>query len=172
MEFRRRLTILISISLGIIFVFSAAIVFLAYDIVNRTNRITSLRGELSSRREGIQSLASLRQDFEKSKIYSANLQNVLPTRDQLLKFSPDLNTIATQNKINFSSSLGNEERGENTKVGETSFNITAQGSFENLINFLKDVSNSRYPLKFVSLDLVQDQKNEFKISLTGKVLSF
>ncbi len=175
MEFTRRLMMHIGIYSGIIIIFLVALFFLSSDIDGRVKTIEQLHGELEFWSQSTDSLASLKQDEAQANQYASDLQNIVPSRDQLLIFFPDLNSIAKQNSVNVSPNLGVEEQSANSKLGATNFDLVSVGSFPNLMSFLKSLQASRYPIKFTNLEMLQvqqGQKDEFKISLSGKVFYY
>ncbi|MEK7496259.1 MAG: hypothetical protein AAB616_02230 [Patescibacteria group bacterium] len=171
MNFKKRLLINIGIPLGICSLLIAAVVFLGSDITNQINKIEQLQGNLRYYIEMTESLALLRQDSEKAKHYLPELESVLPTRDQLVAFSGDLGIIARQSKVEISSSLGQESPGSEKNLGSIDFTVAGQGEFDNLLNFLTLLKNSRYFIKIKTLDFGRQDGN-FKASLTGQVFSF
>lgn len=173
MNFRKRLMIAIALTLGLILVLGATIFFLGTDIQKRAEKISLMRADLSFRTKAIESLAELRSDFDKSKPYEMQLKNMLPTRDQLVNFSRDFNVIANQNKINLNLSFqgGGQAASETATLQKTDFLITTQGSFSNLLNFLKATGKSRYFIKTNSLDLTAQGGDNFNITINGHVFS-
>ncbi len=173
MNFRKRLIIATAVTLGLILVLGAAVFFLGADIQKRAEKISLTRADLSFRTKAIESLAELRSDFDKSKSYEAELKNMVPTRDQLVSFSRDFNVIANQNKINLNLSFqgGGRTASETATLQKTGFSITTQGSFDDLLNFLKAAVKSRYFIKTNSLDLTAQGENNFNIAINGQVFS-
>lgn len=171
MSFKKHLLIFIGIPLGVCLILAIALFFLGPDIVKRTNQIKQLQKELSFRLQATESLALLRQDLERAQPYLPNLENILPTRDQLVGFSRDLGIIARQNQVDLNSSLGEESPRGSEGLGKINFTMTGQGSFDNFINFFKSIKNSRYLIKFQGLDFVRQDSN-FRTLLTGQIFLF
>lgn len=171
MNFKKRLLINIGVPFGICLFLASALVFLGSDIGKQTNQIKQLQENLSYYIEMTESLALLRQDSEKAKHYITELESVLPTRDQLVAFPGDLSIIAEQNKVDISSSLGQESFANDNELGKIDFTVAGQGEFNNFLNFLKLLKNSRYFIKFKTLDFSRQDEN-FKALLTGQVFSF
>lgn len=171
MNFKKRLLINIGIPLGICLLLITAVFFLGSDITNQTNKIEQLRGSLRYYIETTESLALLRRDSEKAKHYLPELESILPTRDQLVAFSGDLGIIAGQSKVEINSSLGQESPGSEKNLGSIDFTVSGQGEFDNLLNFLTLLKNSRYSVKIKTLDFGRQEGN-FKALLTGQVFSF
>lgn len=172
MNFRRRLLIEISTYVGIIAVLLITLYFLRADITKRTNAITELRGRLNFWAQSTQSLALLKQDAFRANDYSAAIQAALPTKDQLINFSPDIKSIAVQNKVNLNLSLGNQTITTENALTATDLSFTVRGELQDLTNFLAAASNSKYPVKLSSLNLIKEPDNIFTLSSTGKIFSY
>ena len=168
MSFKKRLLIFIGIPSGVCLILAIALFFLGSGIVRHTDQIKKLRSDLDFRLQATESLALLRQDFAQAQTYLPNLESVLPNRNQLVGFSRDLGIIAKQNQIDLNSSLGGETPSGTKGLEEINFTMTGQGSFDNFINFLKSVRNSRYLIKFQGLDFTR-QGGNFKALLTGQI---
>ena len=163
----------LTISLVVIAVLVAAIIFLGSDIEGRAQKVGLLRADLNFRTRAIKSIAELRSNYEKSKPYAGEIKNILPTQDQLVSFSRDINLIANQNKINLSLSLkgGGQPRTEAPTLQKNDFSVTAQGTLQNFISFLRAVKTSRYFTKMNSLDFSKQGENTFSIVINGQVFS-
>lgn len=172
MQFKKYFLTRVGIDLAIIIAAAILAVFIGSDMRNRAAKITSLRDGIDFWTQSTESLALLREDRARAQNYSAELQNRLPSRDELLNFSRDLNIIANQNKVGFNSSLGNEERGANDKLGRVSFNLTAEGALDNILNLAKGIKNSRYFVNTTNFDLVAKPGDGFRLSMNGQVFSF
>lgn len=173
MDFKKRLAIPLTVALAMIAVLVTAIIFLGLDIESRAQKVGLLRADLNFRTRAIESIAELRSDYEKSKPYAEEMKNILPTQDQLLNFSRDINLIANQNRVNLSLSLkgGGQPKTETFTLQKNDFSATAQGALNNLINFLKAVKTSRYFTKMNSLDISRQGEDTFGILINGQVFS-
>jgi len=164
--------IILGINLGILLVLLMGLFFLGSDIGSRAEKISRFRQEVNSRVALNESLALLNRDYEQAKKYLPELENAFPTRDELVNLSRDLGIIANQNKVNLSTSLGSETREPNSKLSMVSVSLNAQGTLDNIVKFLNGLKTSRYFVKIDGFDLTRQANENFKISLTGVVLSF
>ncbi|MEK7162720.1 MAG: hypothetical protein AAB696_00275 [Patescibacteria group bacterium] len=171
MNFKKRLLINIGIPLGIYLILVAVLIFIGSDISKQAIQIKKLSGDLRYYIETTESIALLQRDAEKVKHYTPELESILPARDQLVAFPGDLNMIAKQNKLDISASLGQEGLRSASELGKIDFIVSGQGEFDNFLNFLKLLKNSRYFIKIKALDIGR-QGGDFKISLSGQVFSF
>jgi hypothetical protein len=170
MEFKKRLLIAISIPATISLVLLIAIFFLASDIGNLANKIYQTRKDINFGLQAINSLAGLRQDYEQAKIYMPEVGGILPSKDQLLSFSKDMNTMAKLNQVSLNLNIGQENRPAASQLTQIDVSTAGQGTFNNLLSFLKTVENSRYFIKFGSLDFQQANYNA-SLNLSGKIIS-
>jgi len=170
-NFRKRLLIIAGVPLGISLILTTILFFMGSDIVKRTDQIKQLRGDLLFRLQLTESLALLRKDSEQAKNYITEIENILPSRDQLVSFPRDLSTIARQNKIDLNSSLGQEGSEGIGKLGQTNFTMTGQGLFDDFISFLKTLETARYFINLKSIDFTRRDSN-FGALMTGQVFSF
>jgi len=88
----------------------------------------------------------------------------------LLGFSRDVGIIAKQNKLNLNTALGQQISQNGDGLRQTDFTSTAQGAFDNFINFLKTLENSRYFIKLNTLDF-NGQNGDFKMLMKGQIFS-
>jgi len=170
MEFKKRLMTTIIIFLVISAVLGGILIFAASDINKRTEDIVQTRKDLLFHLQLTETLASLRKDSQKAQSYAYEATNILPSRDQLINFPRDLSMIARQNEIELNVGLGNEGVSDGN-LTQTNFNMTSQGSLDNLIAFLKSVEISNYFVNLNSIDLIR-QEGTFKAVVNGAVFSF
>ncbi len=170
MEFRKRLTTIIVILLAISVILGGILVFVGSDINRRAEQIIQTRKDLLFRLQLTETLALLRKDSQGAQNYTYELNNILPSRDQLISFPRDLSIIARQNKIELNTSLGKESVGDGN-LAQTNFNLTGQGLSDNFIAFLKSAETANYFINLDSIDFIQ-QDNAFRTMINGRVFSF
>ena len=171
MSFKKRLTIIISAVLGGIITLGTILFLIDSDISKKSLQIKTSRNDLNFRLNATQSLVILQQEFRQiqDKIYL--LDNILPSRDDLVNFPKDLNALARNNNIILNMSLGQEGRDPGGKFGATNFTISGSGGLSNVSKFLNDLKSSRYSVNFNKLDFTREDNN-FKILLGGQVFFF
>lgn len=170
MNFKKRLLITIGVPLAICLILVLALFFIGSNIINQTAQIEKLEADLNNRQQSSQSLASLKQGAEQAQPYLTELENILPSQDQLLSFSKDIDIIAKQNKLNLNTALGQQVSQSGDVLRQTDFTSTGQGTFDNFINFLKSLENGRYFIKLNTLDLTS-QDGDFNMLIKGYVFS-
>lgn len=170
MGFKQQLIIVLAIYLGLIVLLGAVLIWLGNDISQKAGNINQLQNEISLKTKANESLAALRQDYAKAQSYETALNNILPSRDQLLGLRRELETMASQSKIDFSINLGKEES-QGTQGGTIGIGAVMAGGFEQISNFLKTLENSRYLLRFDNFDLTREE-GKFRMRLNGQVFYF
>ncbi len=155
----------------IILILGAVLILLRTDILKKADRINEIKKELGFRSTIIKSLSTMRNDINLIQPYVFGLDNVLPTKDQLINFSKDLNMMAAQNKINLASNFSGENVESSKGLKWIGLTATAEGNFSDLINFLKAIENSRYSVKLDNID-TNEKDGKYKMFLNGKVFYF
>ena len=171
MAFKKQLLISIGIPSAIGLILIVGIFYLASDIGDLGNKIYQTRKDINFGTQAEESLIPMRQDYEQAKMYFSEVGGILPNKNQLLGLSKDLNIMARQNQISLSLNIGQESSGGANQLTEIGLSVSGQGTFEGLLNFLKTVENSRYFIKFSSLDLQKSDNNKASLNLNGKIIS-
>lgn len=166
---KKQLVLTIGLGILIIFILGAFLFFLKNDISKKTEKIKEIKQEIILRSKIINSLSIMRGDINLIQPYISGIDNFLFTKDQLINFSKELDSMAAQEKINIASNFSEGSgAGELKWIGLTS---AAEGNFNNLVNFLKLIENSRYSVKLDNIDL-SEKDNIFKTIFNGKVFYF
>lgn len=155
----------------IILILGVGLIIIRADILKKTEQINEIKKELDFRSTIIKSLSTMRGDINLIQPYIFGLDNVLPTKDQLINFSKDLNMMAAQNKINLASNFSGENIESSKGLKRIGLTATAEGNFNDLVNFLKAVENSRYSVKLDNID-INEKDGKYKMLLNGKVFYF
>ncbi len=173
MGYQKQILKLVAISLAIIVLISAALIILGRDITNKASDITETKKNIFNNSRSVELLTLLQSDAATSKRYLPQMENFLISKDQLLNFSKDLNLMAQQNNLPLNLTFKGETplTGDNPRQTSISINSESPSNMENLIKFLESVENSRYFVKFNSLDINQNN-NRMRLNFDGQVFSF
>lgn len=170
--FKNKLLVNIVITILIVAGLTALLVFIGRNINQKTDEISAIRRELSSRLNAIQSLANLRQQSAQAKANFSVLQTLLPTKDELVNVPKELNALAKARKVELGFAFGNEIAATDSEPGFTAFNMTLSSSYDNLVGFLKSLEKSRFFIAVDSLDVTRDpQSQRLSALISGKVFS-
>lgn len=170
-SFRRELLFTIGVIPFGILILGAGLYFLRQDIKDNVEKARNARQELLSRSTIGEKISLLKNQAEQAKLYSADLENILISRDQLANFSRDINALAKQNQIDLTSGFSGETGAGIDNLGSVGLTMTAAGSLENIVNFLKAFNESRYSVKLNFLDFVS-QNGKFKALFNGQIFFF
>lgn len=171
-NWKKRLILSIGLTLIIVAVFLGGIIFLRSDIRSRAEIINSLRQELNFRTNSLKSLATLKQDLEKTRPYIDLIETALSNKDALVNFPKDLSKLSKESNVELGFAFGNEIAATQNEPGATIFNLTLSGNYGNIINFLKSLEKSRYFISLETIDLAKTpQTQKFSALISGKVFS-
>ncbi|MBI1839043.1 MAG: hypothetical protein HYR95_01970 [Candidatus Colwellbacteria bacterium] len=154
-NFRVRFTTNIVISLGSIIVILAIVLYLGFDIADKSNFISESQSKLLSLVDGATNVARLSEQEKTAAASFAKLNNALPKRDSLFSVSRDLGSLARQNGLSFGSKFGEEIPATETKPGLIKIEMVAQGGDRDLIQFVKNLEDSNYFINIINLDIIR-----------------
>lgn len=167
--FRQKLLIAIGAALGGAALLVLATALVKSDIGKRAERIVGARNATASQTKAIELLTTLKDQSSRSLAYASFLENILPERDQLIRFPADLESIGRSHRVDFKAKFGNEEKGDALRPGAVSFQASAQGAFDDFIAFLASLKKSRYFIDFQSFTLGGGSSGKFSITMNGRV---
>ncbi len=168
---KKQLITIISIGGAVAVVLLLALTYVSFDISQRAERVKESRLALNSNSQTGEKLALLRLDLTAFEPYLVSLENALPDKEQLINLPRDLKTMAFQNSIGITSNFSGEEFKSSSNFNWLGLTVSADGKFDNLINFLKVIDNSRYSVRFENIDL-SSNNGGFKGSFVGKVFYY
>jgi len=170
-HFQRSVIIGLAIIVGALLVFTAAFYFVSQDLSYQADKITEARGYISERTRALESLASLKEDLAQADVYKQAMDRILVTQDQLIDFPRWLDSLARGRQVALSFSFaGDPVPSQGKAPGYVNFTFSVEGSFDELVAFMKDVEFQApgflVDLESVNLDMVG---SDYKISSGGKV---
>ncbi len=166
----KQLIVIISFAAAVALFSLTGLIYLGFDISGNVKKIESLRSDLAFNSRITQSLSQLKADLNSTQPYLNTLDKILSNRDQLIKFSGDVNALAARNAISVISSFSSESKnGDN--LASIDLNMTVEGFYDNFINYLKALENSRYSVKFNVVDFYNNA-DRIKAQMTGKVFYY
>lgn len=129
------------------------IFFLAFSIKKRSAEIKTLQAQISKQSQIIKKITLLNSELKKFNDYQIDLDSLLPKKYELINFDDELKKMARFAAVDVV--LGSLEEGRVLKdnILYSGFTLSIEGTMENIIEFLKILENSRYPIKFISFDL-------------------
>lgn len=169
-NFRKRLTVELSVSLLILAALLSGIFFFRSNIVDYTQKIIDARKLLASRTTAVGQLADLRLQYNnKASSYMNVLRNIIPSYDQLINLNRDLQSLATQSGVDYGFAFGGETPKTAQTLGSIAFDLTiSSGSLDSLLNFVKSLQNLRYLSSIDNISMKSD-KDELTFFIKGRV---
>lgn len=143
------------------------IIVLNYDINKRDQTITEIKQQLDLRDQTIALLSTSNNDFKKAEPLLASLQNILPSKDQLITFPSELQTIARGYGIDIGFTFGSEVGSSATEPGSIKFSMTLAGEFPDIVDFLEALERHKYFIKFDSVDIRRTNNDIFSLVTNG-----
>ncbi len=142
--------------LGATFLITAAllavIIFLGSDISSQSSAIYNKNSSLSGSLQSANDLNRLRDEAKAAASYSAKIDQITVKREGLFTFSAGVKSIAVKNNLEASFKFGLESPAE-SGFSRISFQITLQGNYTDIVNFVKDLEGSGYPLNLTDFSL-------------------
>ncbi|MDD5431264.1 MAG: type 4a pilus biogenesis protein PilO [Candidatus Pacebacteria bacterium] len=156
--------------LGAILILIVVIFVVKGNINSNVKKINLDRTVINSQVESLKALADLRSEYEEASPNFSFLENILPSRDEILIFSKDMETLAKNDQLGFGFTFGSETKSTPVAPGSIAFRMAIQGPYSNLITFLKDVEKSRYLVDFVNFNLSK-RGDSYDADISGLVFT-
>jgi len=166
-SFRRRLVFNLGILVFLLIVFISLIVFLGKDISQKAGYIAATRNNLNVRLRQLNDLARLREEAKVAEPNLIKLQTLTPTRDKTFSLPRRLEELARANNLGFSFAFGSENPPADN-LGSINFNMTVEGSYQNILSFIRTIETGPYFMKISSFDIIR-QESGFRALLGGSV---
>ena len=145
-------------------------IFIGSDLGKRAQSILDKKQELASKTSALQASANLRSDFDKAKPYFSVFENILPTKDRLIRFPRDFEELSKKKNIEFGFSFGSEEESSEEVPGSLAYSMNVAGSYDKLLEFLKAADTGQYIVGWETLDFTR-KDGDYRGILSGKVFS-
>ena len=165
--FKKQLIKSLLITGSIVLMLTAILFVLGNRISNISDRISANKGEINLRRIGQESLVLLEKDREVATRYINIIENTLPAKDELINFPREIKTMGDKAGISPGFTFG----AESSPVGgaaAVSFQLSINGSLEQILNFFKEVERSRFLINIGDIDLIKSG-GSFGGVLSGQV---
>lgn len=160
-----------------IFLVSYFAIYLAIQDINKLrSEIISEKIEIEKRVNREQNLSNLAVKLKKIELNSEQIDNIFIAKDNELDFIKTLEDIATYNNVMQNINLLPDKT--NVKgISKTVVNIIIEGTYENVLNYLRDIESLPHYINvnYLSLGNVQGNKNgevENSVKLTISAETF
>ncbi|MBI5147698.1 MAG: type 4a pilus biogenesis protein PilO [Parcubacteria group bacterium] len=154
-DFRKAVIIKTAIAGGGAVFLLAAAIFAVFHINKQIAEIQNLRQIIQSRVSSVESIALLRRDSEKAAAATNIINNALPTKDNIIGFSREMDRLARENGVQLGFSFTSETEAAPDRLGDIGFTATTQSSYQSLTKFLKTLEASRFIVNVRNVDAVR-----------------
>ncbi len=168
--FKKRFFTSLAIGLGGFIVLVVVTLLVGQNISLRGKHIQADRQEIEARVLAIESFTELKENFKNARSYFSVLENILPEQDQLFSFPNELKSFAEQYQLKLDLNFQTQIASTDTEPGYVTFGLTAKGSLDNILKFLKSLKTYRYFLKLNRVDLTHSQ-DSYSLIADGQVFS-
>lgn len=171
--FNQQLLINFGIVLGATAAATTGLYFLSADITVQANKIIFDRALVERQAAVVGILAGLKSDAPKAAQYVDAMKKLLPTHDELIGFSPLLDTLGRTHSVSVTFSF----RGDNTAateslVGSDGLNLSVTGASGDIMAFFDDMETKipGFLLSIETFDLVKADAG-YRLTMQGRLFS-
>jgi Tfp pilus assembly protein PilO len=145
-KFVKKISIRIGLTLLIIGLLLGCIVFVRSLIKNMVGDITNIQKEIAQKSASLNSLVELQSQYRNfGRAYLNVFYNIIPSKDQLINISKELESIALRHNLGFGFSFLNEKKAEGENLGYIQYSLNITGDSINQISqFINDLNNFQY----------------------------
>jgi hypothetical protein len=167
--FKRKLMIQGGITAIMLLVLVGGVVYFGMRITSYSKEIASVRGELTSRSNSLNSVAALRSEYRtKAKRGFDVMYATVPTQEQLINLRQELQLLASRENISLTYSYLNETNASKDTFGTYNFRLDLSGDFNKLIAFIDTLQTFRYLSVFDSPSIIRSGSNG-SLTIKGRV---
>ena len=159
----------ISLAVGILLVIVAGIFVVAYDISAKAQYILKTRTELNSRLDAINQLALLKVSSAEAKPFVDKLNRALPPEDLLLTISGDMENAARRYNLGYTFKFVGAKRDISENLKAIDFQITAQGDYQSVRSFMRDMETLPYFISLLDADITAQRTNVYNSAIRGVI---
>ncbi len=169
-DFKKRLILILSISLSIILVLGGLFYYFHNDILKRVTKINSYRQELASRASILNRIYVLEQEHTKSLPYFGKLTEALPIETEMVNLEEVLKNLASQNDLNLSFRFGLLNEATEQEPKNYSFNLILTGEKDNVLKWMDGLQKLNYTIRVDQIELSQTSSGGGKFYYSVKIL--
>lgn len=169
---RRRIFGDAGIIIGSLLIAGAVLYWFGGFLGAKAEKIAADRGLIHRRSKILETLAELKRVAPEAAQYKTKIDAVLPAKDQLLDFPGWFEGFARVHQLKLVASFqqAGQVEAKNDSAGYISFGASAEGQYENIVAFLKDVENN--PQRFfvdITTIAIEKRIGNYSASMSGKV---
>ncbi len=169
-SFGMRLLTHIGITFFVGILIITATIFLRTGTANKISLVVEKNRAIGAYGDSVNNLAELKKAFGGTEIERATLNQILPTRDRLLKVPKEIRLEAQKLGVNAVMTLGTEFEAEDNSLPGIAFQLTTDGAIETLISFMDKLKKLPYLMSLDSVN-VSGEENKSSLAVSGKLFS-
>lgn len=161
----REAVIILSI-IGVVILF---VILIKLNIIHQQEILTTLRSQKVLLSQSAENLGLLKKDWEIAGQYNDKISSLVPTKDSLVLLQKDFQQLALDSGVTLNFTFGTEKNSTTDDLGYIGFSATADGSKENVVNFLKKIEEKFYSLKIDIIDISIQSNNLIRVLMKGQI---
>jgi hypothetical protein len=171
-DFKEQLIRNLIILAGAILLFVIFFYLIRLNIIHESDAINSLRSKKMSLLNTTEELSYLVKEQQVAQKYQTSVSDLIPTRDNLVILSKDLQKLAKSRNLIFDFNYGKERDAQAQGLNSISFSFSLEGSIGTINEFLKDIESKYFSIKISNLNIESSDKFGNKVSVSGDILFF
>lgn len=172
-DFKKRLILILSISLSIILVLGVLFYYFYNDISKKVVQINAYRQEVVSRATILDRIQLLEQEYTKSLPYFEKLKEALPTETEMVSLEEVLQNLADQNNLDLSFRFGLLNEVTEQEPKNYSFNLILSGEKDSVLKWMDSLQQLNYTIRIDQIELSQTSSSEgesyYSVKILGRV---
>lgn len=153
-EFKRKITTQATLAGIIIIAAVAVLIYLGKNIQAVSAKIYGLRTQASVYAADIVQISNLREQAKLAVPYSAKLAVALPSKSNVIVLSNTVDTIALKDGVNVGFRFGAEGQRNAVGLNYVGFEMSVQGPYNNIVQFISDLEGSGNYLVIDNISLI------------------
>jgi Tfp pilus assembly protein PilO len=148
------------VTLGVIMGVTLLIVVLNIDINKRGSEIKAIQDQNALFRLSVEEFGSLRTNKDLADKAVLEINRALPSKDELATFPREVEQLAEKYGLGLGFAFGIETLNSDEGVGSILYDLTASGSFEDILSFLREFEAHPYYISMGSFNLSKSIKED------------
>lgn len=165
----KRLIVQLAVALGAIFLLLTSIIILNMRANGQVRSITDQKKQIALRNRTIELLAGGNSDLKRAEPLLAQLQNVLPKKDELIGFSREIKSLAKEMNLEIGFSFGSEQAGSDQDPGSVNFSLSVTGTYAAVTSFLERLEMHPYLIRIDGVALSYQLGTRYNLTTNGVI---
>jgi Tfp pilus assembly protein PilO len=169
-NYLNRLYLLLGIFLAIMLALIYLIIVPTISEIKETKKeVINQKNELEKKLNREKNLVTLNEDLKKIEPEVDSLNQIFIEKNMELEFITTLEGIAGKNNINQTLNLNTDKSIKFGQYTKTPIEISVQGKYNNLLDYLKNIETLKYYINISSLDLILENQDAASLYKTGRL---